>query len=135
MIIKSYEFIIKSKKRNEFINISQEINIFLVKSGLKAGFCKVFIPHTTAGVTINENADPDVEKDLINILTDLIPYSKNYLHMEGNSDAHCKSSMIGSSVDVLIENSSFVLGTWQGVFFTEFDGPRTRKVILQFQGE
>jgi secondary thiamine-phosphate synthase enzyme len=120
-----------SKKRNEMIDITNDVQSLIDKENIKDGFVIVYIPHTTAGITINEGADPSVQRDIIETLNRIIPESGNYLHSEGNSDAHIKASIIGSSVIVLIENSRLVLGTWQHIFFYEGDGPRSRKVYLE----
>ena len=121
-----------SKKRNEMIDITNDVQRLIDKEkNIKEGFVIVYIPHTTAGITINEGADPSVQRDIIETLNRIIPESGNYLHSEGNSDAHIKASIIGSSVIVLIENSRLVLGTWQHIFFYEGDGPRNRKVYLE----
>jgi secondary thiamine-phosphate synthase enzyme len=121
-----------SSIREELINITPLVRKNLDKSGLESGLCIVYIPHTTAGVCINENADPDVPRDLIMGLKHVVPSSLPFAHIEGNSDAHLKSCLVGSSVMIPIENSSLQLGTWQGVFFCEFDGPRSRRVYIQF---
>ena len=120
-----------SKKRNEMIDITNDVQRLIDKENIQDGFVIVYIPHTTAGITINEGADPSVQRDIIETLNRIIPESGNYLHSEGNSDAHIKASIIGSSVIVLIENSRLVLGTWQHIFFYEGDGPRSRKVYLE----
>ena len=120
-----------SKKRNEMIDITNDVQRLIDKENIQDGFVIVYIPHTTAGITINEGVDPSVQRDIIETLNRIIPESGNYLHSEGNSDAHIKASIIGSSVIVLIENSRLVLGTWQHIFFYEGDGPRNRKVYLE----
>jgi len=120
-----------SKKRNEMIDITVDVQKLIEKENIQEGFVIIYVPHTTAGITINEGADPSVQKDIIETLNSLIPESDNYLHSEGNSDAHIKASIIGSSVTVLIDNSRLVLGTWQHIFFYEGDGPRNRKVYLK----
>lgn len=125
------EFKIISKKRNEMIDITDDVQKKIDNLGIQNGFVIVYIPHTTAGITINEGADPIVQKDIIDTLNRIIPESGNYLHSEGNSDAHIKASILGSSVVVLIENSKLVLGTWQHIFFYEGDGPRNRKIYLE----
>ena len=125
------EFRVKSTKREEFINLDSLIMDFLKKSGVKESVLTIFVPHTTAGVTINENADPTVVKDIIYKLGDLVPYRNNYQHYEGNSDAHIKASIIGHSLSLIISNGKPLLGTWQSVYFCEFDGPRTRKVLMR----
>jgi secondary thiamine-phosphate synthase enzyme len=121
---------VKSKVRIEMIDITGEIQMALAKSRIKNGLAHVYIPHTTAGVTINENADPSVREDIINTLNKLVPESGNYRHSEGNSDAHVKSSLVGISQFVPVEGGRLALGTWQGIFFCEFDGPRNRNVNI-----
>lgn len=125
------EISIKSKYRTEFINITNEVQNVVNSSGVKDGVCYIFVPHTTAGVTINEAADPDVADDIQQSLNKLVPHSGHYQHTEGNADSHIKTSIIGSSEVVFIENGRLKLGTWQGVFFCEFDGPRNRKVWVK----
>lgn len=124
------EFSIKTNKRNEFLDITSQVEEAV--KDVKEGTAIVYIPHTTAAVTINENADPDVKSDILKKLSRLIPESDNYQHAEGNSDAHVKASLVGTSEIVIIKNGKLVLGTWQGIFFCEFDGPRTRKFIVHF---
>jgi len=124
------EFSIKTNKRNEFLDITSQVEETV--KDIKEGTAIVYIPHTTAAVTINENADPDVKSDILKKLSDLIPKEDNYQHAEGNSDAHVKASLVGTSEIVIIKNGKLVLGTWQGIFFCEFDGPRTRKFIVHF---
>jgi len=115
--------------RSEFIDITSEVQRIVSKSKIKSSLCTVFCPHTTAGLTINENADSDVVADIINHLNKLVPES-GFKHSEGNSDAHIKASLMGSSLNIIIENGKLVLGTWQGIYFCEFDGPRERKVFV-----
>lgn len=122
---------VQSQSKEEFIDITQSAREFVVSSGIKGGICFIYVPHTTAGVTINENADPSVKKDIITILKKIVPDSLPYSHSEGNSPAHIKASLVGSSVSLIMENGELVLGTWQGIFFCEFDGPRSRKVYLK----
>ncbi len=122
---------LKTKSRNEFIDFTREINQVVKKSGVQEGFCLVYVPHTTAGVTINEGADPDVVKDILKHLEEMVPAGKRFLHAEGNSDAHIKSSLVGVSQLIPITGGKLALGTWQAVFFCEFDGPRTRNVLVQ----
>ena len=129
------EISLKTPKREVLVNITSEVSKIVRDSGAKEGVCRIFIPHTTAGITINENADPAVMKDIINYLGSLIPQSARFSHMEGNSDAHIKSSLTGPSLDVIIHNGRLVLGTWQGLMFAEYDGPRNRKVFVQIQGD
>lgn len=124
-----YTFSIKTSQKTEFIDISSEIISFIMKSGVKEGICTVFIPHTTAAVTINENADPDVLHD-IKLGLSFIQENPAFRHAEGNSVAHIRSSLFGVSETIIIQDSRPVLGTWQGIYFCEFDGPRNRKVHL-----
>ncbi len=122
---------VKSLSRTQFIDITSHVNDKIRKAGIETGLCMLFIPHTTAAITINESADPNVKKDIEMALDKLAPWDDGYRHMEGNSAAHIKSTLVGASELVAIENSQIVLGTWQGIFFCEFDGPRTRKVHLK----
>jgi secondary thiamine-phosphate synthase enzyme len=124
-------FSVTTGRRTEFIDITPEVQKALDRSGLKAGLITVFVPHTTAGVTINEGADPSVQEDILNALNQVIPLKGAYHHREGNSPAHIKASLMGSSVTVLAEQGRLLLGTWQAIFFCEFDGPRSRKVFFQ----
>lgn len=126
-----FEFSIKTSQRNEFIDITDKVYKSISESGVKEGICIIFNPHTTAGITINENADPDVTYDIVNYLKKLIPAHSGFNHAEGNSDSHIKSSLISPSLSLIIHNSKPILGTWQGIFFTEFDGPRTRKFYVK----
>jgi len=126
------ELKVVSKRRNEMIDITSDIQEIVNEEKIKNGLVVVYIPHTTAGVTINEGADPSVQRDIIETLNKLIPESGDYHHSEGNSDAHIKASILGSSVTVLLENGRLVLGTWQHIFFYEGDGPRNRKVYVDF---
>ena len=123
-------FSLKSKKREQFISISSDLNNLLEKVEAKAGLMKIFIPHTTAAITINQNANPDVVTDINTILSNLIPQQR-LLNVEKNSDAHFKSSIFGSSLEIPFEEGKLDLGEWQGVFFCEFDGPRTRNLKIQ----
>ena len=118
------------------VDITSQVQSAVDKVGINDGQVTVYCPHTTAAITINENADPDVTHDILMTLEELFPKNrKGYRHSEGNSDSHVKSSLVGCSENILIENGRLILGTWQGVFFCEFDGPRSRKVILQIQGQ
>ena len=126
---------VKTNQREELIDITERVKSLVQESKIREGTCKIFVPHTTAGITINENADPSVKKDIIQHLRELIPKDANFSHMEGNSDAHIKSSLIGASLEVLIHDGSLVLGTWQGIMFAEFDGSRNRNVHVQLHGE
>ncbi len=129
-----HEITVRTKQRVEMIDITSIVKDHLQKEGVKSGICTVYVPHTTAGVTINENADPDVVVDILATLDRLIPLQGNYRHMEGNSDAHLKSTLVGASTQVIIREGRLMLGTWQSVFFCEFDGPRQRKVWINFIG-
>ena len=122
---------VKTTSHTEMKDITRLIQKAVTDSGVKDGLCTVFIPHTTAAVTINENADPDVVKDFTMELNKIGPWEDGYFHMEGNSAAHLKSSMIGFSEQIIIDNGRLVLGTWQGIYFCEFDGPRHRKVYVK----
>ncbi|MBN1898251.1 MAG: YjbQ family protein [Spirochaetes bacterium] len=126
---------IKTHSRTEIISITSHIQSVVKNSHVSDGFCLVYIPHTTAGVTINEDADPSVKSDILKELNKVIPFNDNYSHLEGNAAAHIKSSLVGSSVNVIIRNNNLNLGTWQGIFFCEFDGPRNRQVIVQILKE
>ncbi|MCM8785403.1 MAG: secondary thiamine-phosphate synthase enzyme YjbQ [Candidatus Omnitrophica bacterium] len=126
------KIMIQTRKRTEFVDITGEIEKVLRSKNIKNGICYIFIPHTTCGVTINENADPSVKNDIIEKLEQLIPENDRYSHTEGNSDAHIKSSIVGHSLTVFIENGYLQLGTWQGIYLCEFDGPRLRNVWLKF---
>ncbi len=127
---------VSSKKRCDMIDITGRVTELIRTSGIIAGEATVYCPHTTAGITINENADPSVVHDMLLTLEELIPKNRRgYQHGEGNSDAHTKSSLTGCSEHILIMDGQPVLGTWQGIYFCEFDGPRNRKVILQLRGE
>ena len=125
---------VKTHKQCELLDITSQVENVVRKSGVKSGMCYVFVPHTTAGITINENADPDVVKDIIMELNKIVPLSDHYLHAEGNSAAHIKSSMIGCSREVIIEENNLKLGTWQSLFLCEFDGPRDRRVWVKVMG-
>lgn len=125
---------VKSDQRVKFIDITAWVRECSAGSGVSEGTAVIFVPHTTAGITINENADPSVPRDIIAGLAGMVPDSGVYLHAEGNSDAHLKASLLGSSVTVIIKDGRPLLGTWQGIFFCEFDGPRNRKVWLNIAG-
>ncbi|MCK9224098.1 MAG: secondary thiamine-phosphate synthase enzyme YjbQ [Candidatus Muirbacterium halophilum] len=125
------DFSIRTLSRTEFYDITSELRNIVKESNVKDGICTVFIPHTTAGVTINENADPDVKKDIEKEMDKIVPWEDNYRHFEGNSAAHIKASMFGFSETIIINNGELLLGTWQNIYFCEFDGPRTRKVYVK----
>jgi len=122
---------IKSNQKEEFIDLTSRIQDIVQSSGIDNGVCLVYVPHTTAGVTINENADPSVKKDILMTLRKMVPDSLDYTHAEGNSPSHVKASLIGSSVEIIIQGGRLAVGTWQGIFFCEFDGPRQRQVHIQ----
>lgn len=125
------EILIKSNNRTEIIDITDIISKEIVSMAIESGICLIYVPHTTAGLFVNENYDLSVKKDILNKLSDIVPYNANYLHAEGNSDSHIKASLIGNSVNLIIENSKLVLGKWEGLFFAEFDGPRSRKLYIK----
>jgi secondary thiamine-phosphate synthase enzyme len=124
------ELKVRSNMRNEMIDVTDDIKKLVNEKDMVDGLAVVYVPHTTAGITINEGADPSVQRDIIKTLKRLVPENADYAHMEGNSDAHIKASLLGSSVTVLIKNKKLVLGTWQHIFFYEGDGPRNRKVYV-----
>lgn len=126
---------VKSSTREEFIDITDEVERAVKTEGVKRGVCYLYVPHTTAGITINEGADPAVKKDVLNVLKKIAPQSAGYLHLEGNADSHVKATLVGSSVVILVEEGRLLLGQWQSIFFCEFDGPRTRKVYLKIVKE
>jgi secondary thiamine-phosphate synthase enzyme len=123
---------VRSKTRNEFIDITEMVQDVIKEAGIKTGVCYLYVPHTTAGITINEGADPSVQRDILNALSRLIPHEMNYAHREGNADAHIKSTLVGSSVNVIVDDGKLLLGTWQSIFFCEFDGPRHRRIAIKF---
>jgi secondary thiamine-phosphate synthase enzyme len=136
MKIVQRELHVSSKSRNQMIDITSQVGSVVSQSGITNGNVIIYCPHTTAAITINENADPSVAHDILLSLEELVPHHRaGYRHTEGNSDAHCKSSLVGCSRQVLIRDGTLELGTWQGIFFCEFDGPRSRRVILQIRGE
>ena len=123
---------VKTKSRTEFVDITSEVQNAVRSSDIADGFCMLYVPHTTAAITINESADPSVKSDILMVLNEMVPWQAAYRHLEGNSPAHIKSTIVGASEMIAIEKGRLVLGTWQGIFFCEFDGPRTRKVQLHF---
>ena len=125
------EIKVVTRKRNEMIDITGDVQEIVEQEKIDDGFAIVYVPHTTTGITINEGADPSVQRDIVETLKKLVPETGDYHHMEGNSDAHIKASILGSSVTVLIKNERLILGTWQHIFFYEGDGPRTRKVLVK----
>ncbi len=124
------ELSIKTTEREQFVNITEKINAALAGSAIREGCCTVFVSHTTAAVTVNEDADPCVMSDMLSFLQKMVPLRGEYTHREGNSDAHIKAGLLGCSLHLIIRNNILELGTWQGVFLAEFDGPRTRQVKL-----
>lgn len=127
----SNEICVSTEKQVQLLDVTCEVQQLVSKAGLKEGLAVLFVPHTTAAVTINENADPDVVIDIINGLNELIPRQNKYRHREGNSAAHIKSSVVGASEQLIIRNGKLLLGTWQGIYFCEFDGPRARKLQIK----
>ena len=127
-----FELNIRTQHRNEFIDITDMVQEKIDVSGMEEGICVIFTPHTTSAITINENADPDVQRDLTNKLQELVPEQENYYrHAEGNSDSHMKSSLYGPSLTCIITKGRLLLGIWQGIYFCEFDGPRSRKYFVK----
>jgi len=122
---------VKTKQQTELIDITAKIRTALQSRDIRDGFCFLYVPHTTAAVTINESADPSVRSDILTVLNQIIPWDAGYRHLEGNSAAHIKSTLVGASEMIAIENGQLLLGTWQGIFFCEFDGPRTRKIHVR----
>jgi len=122
---------VRTSQGQQFIEITEQVKKFVAQEGLQDGAVVVYVPHTTAGVTINENGDPAVVRDILHAVNKLIPVHGDYTHLEGNSHAHIKASLFGSSCTILVENGRLQLGTWQGIYFCEFDGPRNRKVFLK----
>ena len=130
-----HTFQVKTSKQNEFIDITGSVQEAAQKTGVEDGVCIIYVPHTTAAITINENADPSVTQDIMMMLNQIVPSKGRYQHLEGNSPAHIKSSLMGCSKTVFIESGKLTLGTWQGIFFCEFDGPRSRKVYVKVMKE
>ncbi len=122
---------VKSRQKTEMLDITREVQDAVSRGNVRNGFCFLFVPHTTAAVTINESADPAVAKDIITVLNQVVPWQADYDHLEGNSPAHIKSSLIGPSQWVMLDSGRLVLGTWQGIFFCEFDGPRNRSLHIR----
>ena len=123
---------VRTKSQTELVDITNDIQDAIISHDIDEGLCFLYVPHTTAAVTINESADPSVRADILMVLNQVIPWKARYRHLEGNSPAHIKSTLVGASEIIAIENRRLVLGTWQGIFFCEFDGPRTRKIHLRF---
>lgn len=129
------KFTVDTSRHTQMLNITDRVKKAVADSGVRSGVCTVFIPHTTAAVTINENADPDVVRDITAELDKIVPWDDGYRHSEGNSAAHLKASMIGFSEQIIVEDGRLLLGIWQGVYFCEFDGPRTRNVYLKISAD
>jgi secondary thiamine-phosphate synthase enzyme len=128
-------FTLRTSRKDEWINISSSVEKILAASGVIEGICVVFVPHTTAAVTVNENADPDVPHDVLLAMAALAPDRPDFRHAEGNSAAHTKTSLVGPSLTLIVSGGRLLLGTWQGIWFNEYDGPRTRKVHVRVMGE
>ncbi|MFQ6066659.1 MAG: secondary thiamine-phosphate synthase enzyme YjbQ [bacterium] len=124
---------LSTHSQTELINITSQVEEIVKETQVKEGTCRVFVPHTTAGILINEGADPSVKRDILNQLDKIVPWSGDYQHREGNSPAHIKASLVGSSETIFVEASRLVLGTWQSLYFCEFDGPRHRQVIVKIE--
>jgi secondary thiamine-phosphate synthase enzyme len=136
MKIIQQQFSVSTKSRNQMVDITGQVQSVVGKSGISDGQVAVYCPHTTAAITINENADPSVPHDILLTLEELLPpHRPGYRHFEGNSDSHCKSTLVGCSEQILLKDGTLQLGTWQGIFFCEFDGPRSRKVLVQVSGQ
>lgn len=127
------ELVLSTSNKNEFMDITEKVRRIVQKEKVQEGKVLLFVPHTTAAVTINENADPDVKRDMTRALNRMVPEDEEYAHGEGNSPAHVKASILGMSETVLIHNGKLLLGTWQGIFFSEFDGPRNRKIMIRVE--
>lgn len=128
------EISVSTSRRNEFVDVTEEVRDVVKESGIKKGYVHLYVPHTTAAVTINENYDPSVKSDILNKLSDLVPAGAGYSHSEGNADSHIKASIIGSSDFIPVAGGDIDLGRWQGIFFCEFDGPRSRRMLIQVIG-
>jgi len=122
---------VATKSRTELVDITQSVQRLVAESGVRSGVCYLHVPHTTSGITINENTDPNVGRDILKELNKIIPFDDNYGHAEGNSAAHIKSTLVGVSQTVMVEEGRLLLGTWQAIFFCEFDGPRDRRVLVK----
>ncbi|MCH7496201.1 MAG: YjbQ family protein [Candidatus Marinimicrobia bacterium] len=131
----SSQFSVSTNSSTEMVNITSQVQNELKRAEIKSGICTVYVPHTTAGITINEGADPAVARDMVMELNKIVPLQDEYAHAEGNSAAHIKTSLLGSSVQIPVEEGRLSLGTWQSVFLCEFDGPRNRRVIVQVIGK
>ncbi len=125
------ELSVRTERRSQMIDITQEVQGIITDAGINNGVCYIYVPHTTAGITINENADPSVVTDILTELEKIVPWNDGYKHLEGNSAAHIKASMMGFAQVLIIQDKRLLLGTWQGIYFCEFDGPRYRKVYVK----
>ncbi len=123
---------VKSKSRTEFVDITEMVQNVVKEANIMKGVCYLYVPHTTAGITINEGADPSVQRDILNTLNRIVPHEMNYFHREGNADAHIKSTIVGTALNMIIDEGKLLLGTWQSIFFCEFDGPRHRRIAVKF---
>ncbi len=130
-----HKLAVRTHQQTEFIDITDQIQTVVTQSGVRDGIAVIWVPHTTAGITINEHADPDVARDILKELNKVIPFTDNYAHLEGNSAAHIKSTLVGCQTNVMVEDGRLLLGTWQGIFFCEFDGPRHRSVWVKILPE
>ena len=126
---------LRTSSRHEFLDLTREIQAAVLESGIREGFCHLFVPHTTAALTINENADPSVKSDILMVLNKIISDQEPYRHLEGNSPAHIKASLLGPQLTLMVSNGRLVLGTWQGIYLCEFDGPRSRRLHLKVVGD
>lgn len=122
---------VQTKSRTELVDITQGVQRLVTESGIRSGVCYVFVPHTTSGITVNENTDPNVGRDILKELNKVVPFDDQYSHSEGNSAAHIKSTIVGVSKAVMVEEGRLALGTWQAIFYCEFDGPRERRVFVK----
>ncbi len=122
---------VTTQSRSQMVDVTQRVSEAVAETGIRNGVCLIFVPHTTAGITINENADPSVVADILKETNKIVPWDDDYKHLEGNAAAHIKASMMGCAQVVLVENGRLLLGTWQGIYFCEFDGPRSRKILLK----
>ncbi len=130
-----FEIPVRTSSHTQMLDITRQVQQAVTESGVSDGICIIFVPHTTAAVTINENADPDVQTDFMKEINKIVPWEDGYLHMEGNAAAHLKASMMGFSETVIIKDGRLVLGTWQGIYFLEYDGARNRKVIVKIMSD
>jgi secondary thiamine-phosphate synthase enzyme len=126
---------VRTSSRNEFLDLTREIQAAVLESGVREGLCHLFVPHTTAALTINENADPSVKSDILMVLNKIISDQEPYRHLEGNSPAHIKASLMGPQLTLMVSSGRLVLGTWQGIYLCEFDGPRSRRLHLKVMGD